>query len=107
MGYKELVIYKAGNVPIKFILKDNKVCVNNECFNKYMFVKKYFSGYKKDFFDKILSKKPLSLKSIKKTNDGFIQKSKDIIYIVKKNSVLFKDKVKKIIIFIKYLKEKG
>ena len=106
-GYKEIVIYKAGSVPVKLLLKENRICVNNKCYNKYMFVKKYFRGYEKDFFDKILSKKPLSLKNIQKTGDGFIQKSKNITYIVKKNSVLFKDRKNHIIIFIKYLKERG
>ena len=106
-GYKEIIIYKAGNFPIKFLLKQNQICVNNKCFNKYFFIKHYFYGYEKDFFDKILSKKPLSLKFIKKTSNGFVQKSKYIIYIVKKNSVLFKDKKRKIVVFIKFLKEKG
>ena len=106
-GYKEIVIYKAGSVPVKLLLKENRICVNNKCYNKYMFVKKYFRGYEKDFFDKILSKKPLSLKNIQKTGDGFVQKSKYITYIVKKNSVLFKDRKNHIIIFIKYLKERG
>ena len=106
-GYKEIIIYKAGNVPVKFLLKQNQICVNKKCFNKYLFIKHYFKGYKKNFFDKILSKKPLSLKNIQKTYDGFVQKSKNITYIVKKNSVLFKDRKNHIIIFIKYLKERG
>ena len=105
-GYKEIIIYKVGNFPIKFLLKQNQICVNNKCFNKYFFIKHYFYGYEKDFFDKILSEKPLSLKFIKKTSNGFVQKSKYIIYIVKKNSVLFKDKKRKIVVFIKFLKEK-
>ena len=107
LGYKEIIIYKAGSIPVKFLLKQNQICVNNKCFNKYLFIEHYFYGYKKDFFDRILSKKPLSLKNIKKINGGFIQKSKNFLYIVKKNSVLFKDKKRKIIIFIKFLKEKG
>ena len=107
MGYKEIIIYKAGNEPVKFILKKDKICVNNECINKYIFMKKYFYGYKKNFFDKILNKKPLIKDKIQKIKNGFIQKSTNFIYIVKKNSILFKDKNKHIIIFIKYLKEKG
>jgi len=105
-GYKEIIIYKDAVVPIKFLLKQNQICVNNQCFNKYLFVEHYFKGYKKDFFDRILSRKPLSLKIIKKTKNGFIQKSKNILYIVRKNSVLFKDKKRHIIIFIKFLKDK-
>ena len=105
-GYKEIIIYKLGSIPIKFTLKENKICINNKCINKYLFMKKYFKGYEKNFFDKILSKKPLSKGNIKTTTSGFIQKSNSFIYIVKKNSIFFKDKKRKILIFIKYLKEK-
>ena len=107
IGYKEIIIYKLGNVPLRFTLKENKICLNNECINKYMFMKKYFNGYDKDFFDKILNKKPLRKGDIKKTSSGFIQKSFNFIYVVKKESVFFKDRQKGIIIFIKYLKEKN
>ncbi len=107
IGYKEIIIYKAGNAPVKFVLKENRICINDKCYNKFMFMKRYFRGYEKDFFDKILSKKPLSLKNLQKTKDGFIQKSKNIVYIVKENSVLFKDRKRHIIVFIKYLKERG
>ena len=106
LGYKELTIYKAGSVPVSFLIKNNVICINNQCVNKYLFMKKYFPGLSKNFFDIILQKKPLSLKSYKKTNNGFIQKSKNIFYLVNKNSVLFKDKKNKITIFIKYLKDK-
>jgi len=106
-GYKEIIIYKAGNAPVRFTLKKDKICVNNKCFNKYLFIKRYFNGYSKDFFDKILAKEPLTNENIKKTSEGFVQKSTNFIYIVKKNSVLFKDKSRHIIVFIKYLKEKG
>jgi len=105
VGYKEIIIYKAGSIPISFVLEKNKICINSRCINKYSFMKKYFKGYKKDFFDKILNKKPLKGK-IKKISDGFIQKSDNFIYIVRKNRILFKDKKRRIVIFIKYLKDK-
>ena len=104
-GYKQLIIYKAGNEPVKFTLKQNEICIDNECIDKNIFIKKYFKYLKKDFFDKILNKKPLELKFYKKTKNGFIEKSENIYYRVSKNSVLFKDKKGKIVIFIKYLKE--
>ena len=106
-GYKQLIIYKAGNEPVKFTLKQNEICINNECVNKYVFMQKYFKGLKKDVFDKILNKKPLALKFYKKTKDGFIEKSENIYYRVSKNSVLFKDKKEKTVIFIKYLRSKN
>jgi len=104
-GYKEIVIYKAGFAPVKLLIKEDRICVNNRCFNKYLFMRRYFKGFKKDIFDKILNKKPLSLKFYKKTKNGFLEKSDNIYYLVRKNSVLFKDKKEHITIFIKYLKE--
>ena len=104
--YKKLIIYKAGSKPIELTLRDNKICINKECFNKYMFMKEYFNGLSKDFFDKILNKKPLSLKFYKKTKNGFFQKSDTLFYKVTKNSVLFRDRKNKIVILIKNLKEK-
>ena len=107
INYKKLIIYKAGNEPVELLLKQNQICINHQCYNKYLFMKKYFNGLNKDFFDRILSKKPLSLKFYKKTKNGFIQKSDNIFYKVTKNSVLFKDKKNKIFILIKYLKDKN
>ena len=106
-GYKELIIYKAGSEPVSFTLEENKICVNNHCFNKKDFMKKYFKGLKEDVFDKILNKEPLSFGFYKKTKDGFIEKSENIYYQVSKNSVLLKDKKEKTVIFIKYLRSKN
>ena len=106
-GYKELIIYKLGSEPVSFTLKENKICVNYHCFNKKDFMQKYFKGFKKDFFDKILNKKPLSLGFYQKTKGGFIQRSKNIYYKVSKNSVLLKDKKEKIVVFIKFLRSKN
>ena len=104
LGYKELTIYKAGNVPLKFLIKDNEICLNNKCINKYYFIKTYLNEEDKNIFDTILDKKPFKNIKIKKIKDGFIQK-KGFFYKVTKNSVLFKDK--NIIIFIKYLKDRN
>ena len=103
-NYKELTIYKAGSVPLKFLIKNDEICLNNNCINKYYFIKKYFNEDDKDIFDIILDKKPFKNIKIIKTKDGFIQKSR-FFYKVTKDSVLFKDK--NLIIFIKYLKEKN
>ena len=92
---------------MSFTLKENKICVNYHCFNKKDFMQKYFKGFKKDFFDKILNKKPLSLGFYQKTKGGFIQRSKNIYYKVSKNSVLLKDKKEKIVVFIKFLRSKN
>ena len=105
LGYKEILIYKDGNEPIDITLKKDAICIESKCFSKYEFMKKYFSGVDKNIFDKILNKKPLSVGIIKKTSNGFIQKSKNIIYIVSNNKILFKDKQREITIFIKFLRE--
>ena len=100
IGYKKLVIYKLGSTPITIILKNNLVCINNKCINKYFFVKKYFNIDDKNIFDIILDKKPFDNVKIIKIKDGFIQK-KDFFYKVTDSIVLFKKK--NLIIYIKFL----
>jgi len=104
-GYKEIIIYKDGIKPIKFIIKNSYICFQNQCFSKKRFIKRYIGSYDKDFFDKILDKKNLGFGIIKKTKNGFIEKDKTRFYLVNKNKVLFKDRQKHLIILIKYLKD--
>jgi hypothetical protein len=75
--------------------------------DKKKFVKKYLGGYD-DLFESILNKKPLkNFDKITKLKEGFLQKDKNIFYLVTKDKVLFKDKKRKIIILIKFLRERG
>lgn len=103
-NYKELIIYKNANVPIKIILYENSICLDKKCFSKYLFIKKLSSDYPKNLLDLIIEKKTLkNLGKIIKIKDGFLQKNKRFFYLVTTNKVLFKDKVKKIVIMIKEL----
>ena len=104
-GYKELTIYKAGNVPVKFLIKNNEICLNNKCINKYYFIKNYLNEEDKNIFDTILDKKPFENVKIVKIKNGFIQK-KGFFYKVTKDSVLFKDKKNNILVLITNLKDK-
>jgi len=104
-GYKEIIIYKDGIKPIKFIIKNSYICFQNQCLDKQSFVKEFVGNYKKDFFDKILNKKALDFGVIEKTKNGFIEKDTRRFYLVTKNKVLFKDRKNRLIILIKFLKD--
>ena len=104
-GYKEIIIYKDGVKPIKFVIKNSYICFQNRCFDKKRFVKKFIGNYKEDFFDKILNKKILGFGKLKKIKNGFIEKDENKFYLVTKRKVLFKDKKNHLIILIKFLKE--
>jgi len=105
LGYKEIVIYKDGIEPVRFVIKNSYICIQNQCFDKKSFMKEYKINYSPDFFDKILDKKTLDFGTIVKTKNGFIEKDKTRFYLVNKNKVLFKDRQNHIIIFIRYLKD--
>jgi hypothetical protein len=106
-GYKEIIIYKAGVEPVRITVKNSFICLNDQCMDKKKFVKKYLGGYD-DLFESILNKKPLkNFDKITKLKEGFLQKDKNIFYLVTKDKVLFKDKKRKIIILIKFLRERG
>ena len=108
IGYKKIIIYKAGMKPFSVTIKNSFICFNGKCQNKKDVIKSLNKKYPQDFFDRILNQKPLEfLGKIKKINDGFIQKKDGYLYKVTKNKVLFKDKNAHILILIKYLKEKG
>jgi hypothetical protein len=105
INYKKLVIYKDANVPVEINLNNNTICLNKKCYSKYLFIKKLSPDYPKNLLDLIIDKKPIkNLGKITKIKDGFFQKNSRFFYLVKKNRVLFKDKLKKIVIMIKELK---
>jgi hypothetical protein len=103
-GYKEFDLYKAG-ASYKITLKNSYVCLNEKCMDKKIFVKEYLGeDYPSNFLEKVINKEPVeSFGKIIKTKNGFIQKNSRFFYKVDKKSVLFKDKKKKIIVFIKEL----
>ncbi|EDM23187.1 hypothetical protein FE773_01660 [Caminibacter mediatlanticus TB-2] len=108
VGYKKIVIYKAGMEPFSITIKNSFICINNKCQDKKNVINSLNKQYPADFFDKILNQKPLEfLGKIRKINNGFIQTKDAYLYKVTKNKVLFKDKNAHILILIKFLKGKG
>ena len=107
-GYKSFELYKAG-ASYKITLKNSVICLNDKCMDKEKFIKEYFGAkYPSDFLDKVIEGKPVEeFGKIVKTKDGFVQKSAGIYYKATKNSILFKDKEKNVIVLIKKLREKG
>ena len=104
-GYKQIIIYKAANAPIKITVKNSQICLNGRCMDKENFIKSLSRDYPVNLIDSILEKKPVDfLGKIIKEKDSFYQKTNRFYYRVSKKSVLFKDKKKKIIIMIKDLK---
>jgi len=89
-GYKALVIYKTGNVPVKIVVKNSVVCLNGRCLNKKKFIKSFLgANYPSDFLDKLLEYKC----------------PKNFYCIKKEDTILFKDRNKKITIFLKTIKD--
>jgi hypothetical protein len=105
VNYKKLIIYKDGNIPVKIMVYKDKVCINKNCFSKYMFIKRLSSDYPKNLLDLILNKQKIkNLGIITQFKSGFLQKNNRFFYLVTKNKVLFKDKKNNIVIMIKELK---
>jgi len=101
-------VYSAGNLVLD-ITSASMVCINSLCLSDDEFCSKYLSEYyPQRIINTIVSKKRLDIEGISttKTPDGFEQsiydKEKyDIKYRVKKDEVLFRDRMNGIIIKIK------
>jgi len=98
---KKIEVYNVGQLVFVLTLKNNSICINNKCYDKKLFIHSLNSTYPYNLFDLIISKKPLPNIKIKKTKDGFIQKTKNIFYIVTPDKVLFKDKSNNFLFLIK------
>jgi hypothetical protein len=82
--------------------------MNSRCMSKEKFVKNLSPDYPPDILDNIINGQPLEfLGKITKIKNGFVQKNGRFYYLVKGNKILFKDRQKNIVVFIKYLREKG
>jgi hypothetical protein len=105
LNYKKLIIYKNATLPVKIYIYKSSICVNGRCIQKKTFIKQLSDDYPINLLDLIIDKKPLkNLGKITKLKDGFLQKNSRFFYLVTKNKVLFKDKLKRIVIMIKDLK---
>jgi hypothetical protein len=101
-NYKKLIIYKDANIPVEIALYKNYICMNKKCVSKEIFIKKLSSDYQKNLLDLIIDRKALkNLSKITKLKNGFLQKNYRFFYLVTDKKVLFKDKLKKIVIMIK------
>ena len=98
---KKIEVYEAGNLAFVFTIKNDSICINNKCYNKTLFIHNLNPTYPTNLFDVILSHKPFKNIKIIKTEKGFIQITKNFIYKVTKNKVLFKDKQKNFLFFVK------
>ena len=98
---KKIEVYQAGNLAFVFTIKNSVICINNKCYNKTLFIHKLNPSYPTNLFEIILSHKPFKNVKIIKTENGFIQITKNFIYKITKNKAFFKDKQKKFIFFVK------
>ena len=97
----KIEVYNVGHLAFVMRVTPYAICINEKCYIKHLFIKQLNPSYPDDLFDLILTKKPLKDIKIYKTKQGFIQKTKDFIYIVSKNKVVFKDKKKRFLFMIK------
>jgi len=84
VGYKEIVIYKAGVEPIKIVIKNSFICFNEKCMDKEKFIKEYLSkNYPIDFFDRILNKKCINGFKCKIGKNFILIKNKKDLFLIK------------------------
>ena len=98
---KKIEVYNVGQLVFVMTINHNNICINDKCYNKKLFIYKLDPAYPINLFDLILAKQPLDNIKIKHIKNGFIQKEGNILYIVTKNKVLFKDKSKNFLFLIK------
>jgi len=98
---KKIEVYQAGNLAFVFTIKKSLICINEKCYDKKLFIHKLNPTYPSDLFETILAHKKFKNIEIIKTKDGIIQITKNFIYKVTKNKVLFKDRKKSFLFFVK------
>jgi len=98
---KRIEVYEAGNLAFVFTIKNDSICINNKCYDKKLFINELNPDYPTNLFETILSHKAFKNIKIIKTKNGFIQLSKNFIYKVTENKVLFKDKQKNFLFLVK------
>ena len=98
---KKIEVYNVGQLVFVLTINNSDICINDKCYDKKLFMYKLNPNYPYNLFDLIISKKVLPKMKITKIKNGFIQKDNNIIYIVTKQKVLFKDKHKKFLFLLK------
>jgi len=97
-------VYKAGVLSFTLFI-GNMICINKECMDEEEFSVRFLNKYyPKKFLKTLFNKKTLKLKNSKiiQLKDGFKQSAKtknyDILYISKKDSLFFRDRLNHILI---------
>jgi hypothetical protein len=107
-GSTEIEIYKAGVLAL-VIQSGRQICLDGECFDEDIFVKRFFhETYPVDFIHTLFAYEPLNLEGAtnEKKPDGFTQQifkknRYNITYRVEKKRLFFRDRTNKILIQIK------
>lgn len=107
--YKDSVtleIYSAGTPVLKLKIGKN-VCFENGCISKKSFNEKFLvKNYPENLFKNVILGKPIfKSKNVVKTKNGFKQKifqenRYDIIYIVNKDKIYFKDRINRVLVIV-------
>ena len=100
---KKIEVYNVGQLVFVLTIKNNSICINDKCYDKKLFIYKLNPKYPTNLFSLIINKKPLPNIKLKKLKNGFIQRNKNITYLVTENKVLFKDKEKNFLFLLKKL----
>lgn len=102
-----LEIYSAG-VPVFKLNIGNRVCSKDGCISKKSFNEKFLvKNYPQNLFKNVILGKPIfESKNLVKKEGGFEQEifqegKYDIIYIVKRDKIYFKDRINRILIKIR------
>ena len=98
---KKIEVYNVGQLVFVMTINNSNICINDKCYDKKLFIYKLNPKYPYNLFDLIISKKALPNIKIKRIKNGFIQRNKDIFYLVKNNKVLFKDNKNKFLFLLK------
>ena len=99
--YKKIEVYNVGQLVFVLKIDNKRVCINNKCYDKALFIHQINKKYPINLFSLIIDKKPLPNIKIEKLKNGFIQKNGEIVYIVTNQKVLFKDRSHNFLFLIK------
>ena len=112
--YEDMVsleIYSAGVAVLRLKIGNN-VCTDEGCISKKSFNERFLNkNYPKELLKNVILGKPIfNSKNLIKKDDGFEQHifkvdCYDIIYIVKRDKIYFKDRLNKILIKIRGVNE--
>jgi len=89
---KKIEVYNVGQLVFVMSINSKNICINDKCYDKKLFIYKLNSNYPVNLFEIMINKQPLPNIKIKQTKNGFIQKKDNLLYVVTRKKVFFKDK---------------